>query len=259
MAPASSGDHVLGTGGSKRMSRSGGRSVALRTSAAALLGVLGGCYSSPSPDPGPVVMVPVPELGQANYSAYSPETYLLRPNDVITVLVFREPELSMGGVPVSATGDVSLPLVGPMHVAGLTSVQLETRLEDILNAQYLQDANVTINVQQYNSHRLTVEGSVNNPGLFTFSPGTRLSGGLALAGGLSIVADEEKVAVFRETPEGIAVAKFDYDAVQNGTMFDPVLQPGDRIVVGLDILSQFWQDLLSTLPAVAFFRAVQRF
>ena len=236
------------------MNRTGARRAMMAIMGTAFLGALGGCYTSPNPDPGPVVMQPVPELGQTGYSAYTPETYLLRPNDVISVSVFREPELSLGGVPVSATGELSVPLLGSMQAAGLTSAQLEARIEEMLNAQYLRDAEVTINVTQYASHQLTVEGSVNSPGLFTFSPGTRLSGGIALASGLSIVADEEQVAIFRETPEGIAVAKFDYDAVQNGTMLDPVLRPGDRIVVGLDNLSQIWQDILMTLPVVAFFR-----
>jgi polysaccharide export outer membrane protein len=36
-------------------------------------------------------------------------------------------------------------------------------------------------------------------------------------------------------------------------MIDPVLEPGDRVVVGLNNLSQYWQDILRTLPAFAWF------
>ena len=61
------------------------------------------------------------------------------------------------------------------------------------------------------------------------------------------------MAIFREAPQGLTVAKFDYRAVQQGTMIDPVLQPGDRVVVGTSGLSQFWQDVLKTLPAFAIF------
>jgi len=54
----------------------------------------------------------------------------------------------------------------------------------------------------------------------------------------------------------MTVAKFDYRAVQQGTMIDPVLQPGDRVVVGTSGLSQFWQDVLKTIPVFALFTNV---
>ncbi len=51
------------------------------------------------------------------------------------------------------------------------------------------------------------------------------------------------------------VAKFDYRQISQGTMMDPVLQPNDRVVVGTDGLSVFWQDLLKALPAFGIFAA----
>ena len=197
--------------------------------------------------------VPVVELGQAGYATKLPETYTLRPSDVISVSVFREEGLTLGSVPVSASGEISFPLVGPLQVEGLTAPQLETRLEELLNARFLRNPDVTVNILEYTSHRVTVEGSVTNPGLFTFIPGTRLSGGIALANGVTRVGDERNVAVFRDTPEGVAVAKFDYREVQDGTALDPVLQPGDRIVVGLDSLAQMWEDAIRLLPTFGYF------
>lgn len=223
------------------------------------LSALGACQSGPSPQVGLVPQLIDPALGQEGYQAYPDETYELRPTDVINVSVFREEGLALASVPISANGEISFPLIGQVQAAGLTAGQLEARIEDSLGARYLRDPDVTVNVLEYASHRVTIEGSVANAGLFGFPPGTRLSGGLALAGGLSRVADEEEVAIFRETPEGIAVAKFDYDAVQEGTMLDPVLKPGDRIVVGTDTLSQIYVDFLSTLPTLGFFyRIVDR-
>jgi polysaccharide biosynthesis/export protein len=49
------------------------------------------------------------------------------------------------------------------------------------------------------------------------------------------------------------VAKFDYAAVRQGAMLDPVLQPGDRVVMGTDGLSVFWADLLQALPVFGVF------
>jgi polysaccharide export outer membrane protein len=220
---------------------------------ALMLSALSACFSGPDPQPGLVPAVPVAELGQTGYSPQLPADYTLRPSDVIAVSVFREEGLTLESVPVSASGEISFPLVGMMEVQGLTANQLETRLEQALNERFLRNPDVTVNILEYTSHQVTVEGSVTNPGLFTFLPGTRLSGGLALANGIARVADEENVAIFRDTPEGRAVAKFNYRAVQNGTAMDPVLQPGDRIVVGLDNLAQLYEDFLRTLPTLGFF------
>lgn len=229
------------------------RKLVLAASGIALLSV-SACYGGPQNEPGLAVSQPVVPLGQAGYNVYPSETYQLRPNDVINVSVFREPDLTLNSVSVSATGQISMPLLGPMKVAGLTASELEGRLEEMLNQQYLRFPDVTVNIVQYGSHMVTVEGSVTTPGLFNFAPGTRLSGAMALANGPSRVADQDDIAVFRQTPDGIAIAKFDYLAIQSGTMMDPVLEPGDRIVVGLNNLSQFWQDILMTLPVFAWFR-----
>jgi len=236
------------------MSGSSLRKFALVASAAALLSTTSACYKGPQPEVGPVVTEPVVALGQDDYKVYPSDTYTLRPNDVINVSVFREAELSLNTVPISATGEISFPLLGPVQVAGLTATQLEAQLEQMLNARYLRYPDVTVNVVQYGSHLVTVEGSVNAPGLYNFSPGTRLSGAMALANGVSRIADQSEVAVFRQTSDGMAIAKFDYLAVQSGTMMDPELQPGDRIVVGLNYLSQYWQDALMALPVFAWFR-----
>ncbi len=136
----------------------------------------------------------------------------------------------------------------------MTAGQVESQIEQMLNERFLRFAEVTVNVVQYGSHLVTVEGSVGAPGLYNFIPGTRLSGAIALANGPLRIADPKDIAVFRQTPEGIAIAKFDYVAMQSGTMMDPVLEPGDRIVVGLSNLSQFWQDALQTVPVFGWFR-----
>lgn len=234
------------------MSESILRKIVLAVSGIALL-ISAGCVRSPDADPGPVTAQPIPSLGQTGYAVYPSATYQLRPNDTINVVVFREPDLTLNTVPISGTGEISMPLLGPMRVAGLTASQLEAQLEERLNA-YLRFPDVTINIVQYGSHLVTVEGYVTSPGIYNFSPGTKLSGAIALANGPQRIADQDEVAVFRQTEDGIAIAKFDYVAIQSGTMIDPVLEPGDRVVVGLSNLSQYWQDALMALPVFAWFR-----
>jgi polysaccharide export outer membrane protein len=135
----------------------------------------------------------------------------------------------------------------------MTVEQLETRIEELYDARYLRSPDVAVNVVDYASHVVTVEGSVQKAGLFNFRPGTRLSGGIALAEGPTRVANVREVAIFRQSGNGTLIAKFDYAQVRAGSMMDPVLQPGDRIVVGTDNLSQTWQDFLRALPAFGMF------
>lgn len=218
------------------------------------------CVTSQKVEPGLVPSEPVSTSGafggEGNAVVGSPEDYVLRPADVLRVTVFREPELSQEAVAIASDGQVSFPLVGTLAVAGMTRSGLEQLLEARLGQRFLRNPDVTVNVVEYASHRVTVEGAVEQAGIYTFQPGTRLSGGVAMARGVTRVAALRDIAVFRSTAQGMEVAKFDLAAVRAGTMADPVLQPGDRIVVGTNNLAQFWQDLLRALPAFGLFTQI---
>jgi len=214
-----------------------------------------GCASTPEPVVGAAASRPNLDLGQANYSIERPSTYLLRPADLVSVAVFREPDLSLPSVRIGVEGNVSVPMLGSIPAAGMTAKQFEQDVTRRLAAIGLKDPMVSVNIAEYASHLVTVEGSVERPGVYTFQPGARLSSAIALASGPKRTAKMQQVAVLRESPQGILVAKFDYGQVQQGTMLDPVLQPGDRVVMGTNGLSVFWEDLLKALPAFGVFAA----
>ena len=214
---------------------------------------LAGCASTPPVQAGHAVAEPMEELGQSGYMPDMAVDYALRPADVLSVTVFREPDLSLAQTPIAADGNLSLPLLGSMRVAGMTPQALENQIERLLGERYLRDPQVTVNVVSYGSHRVTVEGQVEEPGVYEFQPGTRLSGAIALAQGPNRTARLDDIAVFRPSADGMTVAKFDYRSMQAGTMLDPVLVPGDRVVVGTDGLSRLWQDVLRAIPVFALF------
>lgn len=231
------------------------RAAALSAALAPLL-VLGGCAGTPEPVIGPVAAQPLEAAGQGDFSAIQSPDYRLRPTDVVNVTVFREPDLSVQQIPIGADGMIALPLVGALQAEGRTTTDLARAVESALAGGYLTNPRVAVNIINYNSHRVTVEGAVKKSGVFTFVPGARLSSAIAQADGLDRVAKLDQVAVFRQAPEGLTVAKFDYRAVQQGTMIDPVLQPGDRVVVGTSGLSQLWQDVLRAVPVFAVFTQI---
>lgn len=229
-----------------------GARISTVISAAAMV-ALSACASTPEPIIGASVTQPIAEYGQANYSHVRPDTYLLRPSDQIAVTVFREPDLSLESVRIGVEGNVSLPMLGSIPAAGMTAEQLEQDVTRRFAAVGLKTPMVSVNITEYASHLVIVEGAVDKPGVYTFQPGARLSAAIAMASGPRRTAKTEQVAVFRESHEGIMVAKFDYAQVQQGTMLDPVLQPGDRVVMGTNGLSVFWEDLLKALPAFGIF------
>jgi polysaccharide export outer membrane protein len=216
---------------------------------------LSGCASTPEPVIGAAASQPISELGQNGYSVSRPDIYLLRPTDKISVTVFREPDLSVETVRIGVEGNVSMPMLGSIPAAGMTAKQFEQDLTRRFAALGLKSPMVSVNVTDFASHLVTVEGSVKKPGVFAFQPGARLSSAIALAEGPSRTAKVDQIAVFRESPQGIMIAKFDYQQISQGTMLDPVLQPGDRVVIGTDGLSVFWEDLLKALPAFGVFAA----
>ncbi len=217
---------------------------------------LAGCSSTPEPVIGVAASQPVSSLGQEGFSVARPKTYLLRPSDKISINVFREPDFSMEAVQVGVEGNVSLPLLGSIPAAGMTAQQFETDVTRRLAAAGLKSPMVAVNIAEYASHLVTVEGAVTTPGVYPFEPGARLSSAIAMAEGTEREAKRSQVAVFRTRGDQIYVAKFDYGAVSQGTMLDPVLAPNDRVVVGTDGLSVFWQDALKTIPALGVFATV---
>lgn len=227
------------------------RSLGLGVVTAALVG----CATTPEPRIGLAASQPSAELGQASYTIMRPTSYAIRPSDQLSVVVFREPDLTLEKVRVGVEGNISLPMIGSIPAAGMTAKQFEQDVTRRLAAAGLKSPTVSVNIAEYASHLVTVEGAVNTPGVYAFQPGARLSTAIALAGGPTRVAKTSQLAVFRETPEGIMVAKFDAARISEGTMMDAVLEPGDRVVLGTSGLTQFWQDFLQTAPAFGVFIA----
>lgn len=222
------------------------------TMVAAVL-ALAACGQTPAPVVGTMAAQPVESDNQGLFAGGAAADYRLLPTDTVSITVFREPDLSVAQVPVGADGNIAVPLVGAVHAQGMTTAELAASLENALGRGYLNRPKVAVNVLQYTSHRVTVEGAVKRSGVYPFAPGARLSSAIAFAEGPSEVAKLDQVVVFRPVAEGMTVAKFDYRAMQQGTSIDPVLEPGDRVVVGTSGLSQFWQQALKALPSFAIF------
>ena len=110
--------------------------------------------------------------------------YRIGPDDVLDINVFAAPELNRQ-VRVSSGGEISLPLLGQVRTAGLTPVELESRLQDLLHRTYMKDPHVSVFVRDLQSHPVSVMGAVKMPGVFQLRGPRTLLEVLSLAGGLS--------------------------------------------------------------------------
>ena len=168
------------------------------------------------------------------------------PLDVLEVSVFKVPDLSRT-VQVADSGTINLPLVGEVPAAGRTAQDVERDLTKRLGAKYLQSPQVNVYVKEYNSQRVTIEGSVKKPGVYPIRGDASLLQIIATAEGLTDTAQSE-VAVFRNVDGKRTAAKFDVGDIRSGTMQDPKLVQGDVIIVSDSVVKSAYQNLLRALP-----------
>jgi polysaccharide export outer membrane protein len=158
------------------------------------------------------------------------DDYKIAPLDILDISVFQVPDLTKT-VQVSSSGQISLPLIGTVQASGKSPAELERQLGSVLGAKYLQSPQVSVFVKEYTSQKVTVEGSVNKPGIYPMTGKTTLLRAIALAGGLDRVADPRGIVVFREVDGKRQAAKFDLPAIRSGSADDPVIAGGDVVVV----------------------------
>jgi polysaccharide export outer membrane protein len=113
----------------------------------------------------------------------SSRTLRIGGGDLLEIKVFGVPELT-DSVRVSGRGDVSLPLIGTIHLDGLTSEQSEKLIEQKLkDGGFLRDPHVSIFVKEYVTQGISVMGEVSRPGVYPLLGARRLFDALSSAGG----------------------------------------------------------------------------
>lgn len=209
-----------------------------------------GCSNGPAVVPGPVPA----EAATPIASSAAPVFHTIMPNDVISVRVMRETDLSSDSIRIGESGTFVMPLIGSVQAAGRTPEDVAEDIRGRLGANYLVDPQVAVNVVQLESRIVTVEGAAKKPGMYQFVPGTTLIGAIALAGGPGVnVAKLDEVAVFRTIEGQPMVAVFDLKRVRAGIDPDPLILPGDKVVIGYSVLGQAFENILRAIPAINVF------
>jgi polysaccharide export outer membrane protein len=157
--------------------------------------------------------------------------YVIGPDDVLSVVFWREKDLS-ADVVVRPDGRISIPLLNDVTVAGLTPEQVRVKLAAEA-ARFVQDPNVTVIVKQINSRRVFITGEVAKPGPYPLTGPTTVLQLISLAGGFLEYADSKNVLVMRNEEGRPSSYRFNYkEVVERKNLAQNIqLQPGDTVIV----------------------------
>jgi polysaccharide export outer membrane protein len=155
----------------------------------------------------------------------------LGPGDVFQLQIVGEKDLPLE-YQVASDGTVNLPFVHQVKVAGLEPQQVERLVaERLVELQVLSDPSVVVTVKEYASKRISVLGQVQKPGSFPFTSGMTLIQVISLAGGLTAIAEADRVNLTRHSKTGSRTVVLSIEAITEGRSPDIPLQAGDQIFV----------------------------
>jgi polysaccharide export outer membrane protein len=123
-------------------------------------------------------------LAQRDNLSRSSQDYRIGPEDLLEISVFDVPELSRA-TRVSLGGEISLPLLGVVRVSGLSALETERLLAELLRQKYMKAPQVTVFVREYKSDPVSVLGAVRTPNIYYIQTRKTLLEVLAMAGGFS--------------------------------------------------------------------------
>ena len=160
-----------------------------------------------------------------------PPGYVIGPDDVLTVVFWREKDMS-AEVTVRPDGKISLPLLNDIDAAGITPEQLRLNLEKAAG-KLMSEPNASVSVKTINSRKVYITGNVMKPGTFPLTGEMTVLQLIALAGGLQEYADSKNIVILRKVDGREQSFKFNYKDVtkQKHPEQNIALKPGDTVIV----------------------------
>ena len=182
-----------------------------------------------TPTPEPSQSAPPAATPTSGSIAIDPSTYVIGPEDVLQITVWKETQLS-GDFPVRPDGMISMVLLGDVKAAGLTPLQLADNLTKLYKKDIL-DPIVTVGVKGVNSQHIYMVGEVGHVGPINLLPGMTMLQAIAAAGGLSPYAHKSRIYILRGSQGNQQKIPFNYKAALRGGNQGVTLQPNDTVVV----------------------------
>ena len=190
---------------------------------------------------GPLAPVPVAQAPQGAIAAaptraaagvaVAPD-YVIGADDVLSIMFWRDKDLSAPEVVVRPDGMVTLPLLNDVQAAGRTPEQLGNAIREAAR-KYVEDPNPTVIVKEIKSRRVFITGRIEKPGPYPLNDKTTILQLIAMAGGLREYVDGKDISLMRSEQGKQSVYAFNYqDVVKKKYLHQNIeLKPGDVVVV----------------------------
>jgi polysaccharide biosynthesis/export protein len=168
----------------------------------------------------------------------SQKDFLLGPEDILDIVVWKNDDLSQKGVVIRPDGRISMPLIGEILASGRTANQLASQIAARLK-EYKDNPVVTVSVKEVNSYYVYVLGEVTKPGKYQLKSHATVLQAVAMASGFTVYAAKNKMQVIRHVESAedgrmreIRIpARYDDLVSGNGEIGNFVLKTGDVVVV----------------------------
>ncbi len=173
----------------------------------------------------------VAATGGAAAAAAVPADYVIGPEDVLSVVYWRDKDMT-GDVAVRSDGKISLPLLNDVQAAGLTPIQLRDHLIEA-SKEYFEEPSVSVGVKLMNSRKVFITGEVFKPGPYPLVGPTTVLELISIAGGLKDYADRKNILIVRTENGRPTSYVFNYkDVVSRKNLGQNIeLKPRDTVIV----------------------------
>jgi len=164
------------------------------------------------------------------------DQYVIGSGDALSVFVYRNPDLSEGGVSVRPDGRISVPLIEDITAAGKTPTQLAREIEGRLK-KYIQDPNVTVIVRSFVGpfdRQIRVIGEATEPAAIPFRDHMTLLDVMIATKGLTKYAAGNRAEIVRRDADGkqTAIRVRLNDLIKDGDIDQNIeMQPGDTLII----------------------------
>jgi polysaccharide export outer membrane protein len=195
----------------------------------------------------------VPRPSRLGTGADAGVRYALRAGDTVTISYRLTPEFNQTAT-IQPDGFLSLPLVGEVHVAGMTLEAVKALVVEKASA-HLKEPEVTVALKEFERPYVVVAGEVPHPGKLDFYEKTTALQAIFLAGGFEASAQQSDVYLFRKINGELAeVHTLNLKGIKRtgDLSSDLVLQPGDMILVPRNKLEHVGRFLKLTNLSVYF-------
>src|SRR5262245_295271 len=151
---------------------------------------------------GPVTTSPAAPSSTTLPSLISPTDYVIGPDDILTIVFWRDPDMTKDVV-VRPDGKISMPVLNELQAAGLTPEQLRQGITEAAS-KFFEAPSINVTVKEIRSRKVFITGMVAKPGAYVLSSRMTVIQLIASAGGLAEFAKSDKIAIVRTDDKGVS-------------------------------------------------------